>query len=297
MGGIPTCPTTTWRGRTVCAHSVPKYDAWAKAVGQPVRLAAINGSYSNLAASAGTHSGGGALDIEMDGYSSALQKMTEAKGREVGLLVWLRPWPGNHHCHALDPDCPDLAKEARDQFESFRKGRDGLAAQGPDTGPRTHAAAILRAYDGIPATPAMTATGGIYTVRAGDTLGKIAAAFKVTVAQLASWNGIKDVNTISVGQKVRVTAPPAPKPKPAPSTALPTLRKGSNNATVKKLQAELLRVFFYAAPIRAGGGPITKFGPATERVVREFQKRAKVTVDGVVGPQTWAALARNGVRM
>ena len=72
-----------------------------------------------------------------------------------------------------------------------------------------------------------------YTVRGGDTLGAIASRYHVSVQQLASWNGIKNVNAIYVGQKIKingVSAPAAPKPTPAapkpvvshPSTATST---------------------------------------------------------------------------
>ena len=43
-----------------------------------------------------------------------------------------------------------------------------------------------------------------YTVKKGDTLSGIAKKYKTTVKQLAEWNNIKDVNKISVGQKLRV---------------------------------------------------------------------------------------------
>ena len=43
-----------------------------------------------------------------------------------------------------------------------------------------------------------------YTVKAGDTLSKIAKKYNTTVKQLASWNNIKNVNLIHVGQKLRV---------------------------------------------------------------------------------------------
>ena len=43
-----------------------------------------------------------------------------------------------------------------------------------------------------------------YTVVKGDTLSKIAKKYGTTVNQIASWNNIKNVNLIRVGQKLRV---------------------------------------------------------------------------------------------
>jgi len=44
----------------------------------------------------------------------------------------------------------------------------------------------------------------VYTVASGDVLSGIAIRFGVTVAQIAQWNNIKDVNVISVGQKLTI---------------------------------------------------------------------------------------------
>lgn len=43
-----------------------------------------------------------------------------------------------------------------------------------------------------------------YTVKAGDTLGKIARAHRTTVAHLVELNGIKNKNLIITGQKIRI---------------------------------------------------------------------------------------------
>ena len=43
-----------------------------------------------------------------------------------------------------------------------------------------------------------------YTVKRGDTLGKVAAKYKTTVKKVASDNKIKNVNRISVGQKLKI---------------------------------------------------------------------------------------------
>ncbi|ORI83787.1 LysM peptidoglycan-binding domain-containing protein [Leuconostoc lactis] len=53
-----------------------------------------------------------------------------------------------------------------------------------------------------PATPATTAA--TYTVKSGDTLSRIAAQFKMSVAKIAALNQISNVNAINVGQVLKV---------------------------------------------------------------------------------------------
>ncbi len=53
-----------------------------------------------------------------------------------------------------------------------------------------------------PATPATTAA--TYTVKSGDTLSRIAAQFKMSVAEIAALNQISNVNAINVGQVLKV---------------------------------------------------------------------------------------------
>ena len=62
------------------------------------------------------------------------------------------------------------------------------------------------------------------------------------------------------------------------------LRRGAKGEDVKRLQS-LLKT--HGSPGLAVDGD---FGPATETAVRHFQSEHKLAVDGVVGPQTWAAL-------
>lgn len=84
--------------------------------------------------------------------------------------------------------------------------------------------------------------------------------------------------------------PPKPKAKPRPVTYAPgtrTLRKGDKGSDVKALQTRLKAVYpAYASHLVLDGD----FGPATEAVVKEFQRRRFLAVDGVVGPRTWNAL-------
>lgn len=71
------------------------------------------------------------------------------------------------------------------------------------------------------------------------------------------------------------------------------LHRGSTGARVRSLQAGLNRVFPAYSKLALDGS----FGPATERVVREFQRRSGLVADGYVGPKTTAALARHGIRL
>lgn len=58
--------------------------------------------------------------------------------------------------------------------------------------------------DNPAATSAPKASGGTYTVKKGDTLSAIAKEHGVSVANLQSWNNIKNPNKITVGQKLKL---------------------------------------------------------------------------------------------
>jgi len=63
----------------------------------------------------------------------------------------------------------------------------------------------------------------------------------------------------------------------------PVLRQGDRGPEVRELQVKLKDLGF---PLNADG----IFGPETAQRVRDFQRSKGLTMDGVVGPQTWAAL-------
>jgi len=68
--------------------------------------------------------------------------------------------------------------------------------------------------------------------------------------------------------------------------SMPTLRKGAKNDAVKTLQTKL----------NANGAKLTvdgAFGSLTDSAVRVFQKAKGLSVDGIVGAKTWAALLAN----
>lgn len=75
------------------------------------------------------------------------------------------------------------------------------------------------------------------------------------------------------------------------SAARPTLRRGSRGAPVQELQTRL-NVWIAATP-GSGLAPLVVdgiFGVRTDAAVRAFQRNQGLTVDGIVGPQTWARL-------
>jgi hypothetical protein len=104
-------------------------------------LVLTQGSYSNATASAGTHSGGGALDIRTGDLTTDQRARLVLGARQQGFAAWLRtpsqanpPWP--YHMHGIAVGCPDLSAAARDQVADYIAGRNGLASNGPDDGPR-----------------------------------------------------------------------------------------------------------------------------------------------------------------
>ena len=78
---------------------------------------------------------------------------------------------------------------------------------------------------------------------------------------------------------------PSPEPTPTPDTK-PTLRKGSKGEYVTALQTMLIQKGYSCGSYGADGD----FGSATEAAVKAFQSDHGLTVDGVVGKSTWAAL-------
>ena len=86
-----------------------------------------------------------------------------------------------------------------------------------------NAAASAQSAATQPAASAPAASAnGTYTVKAGDTLNRIAAANGTSVAALAAANGIQNINLIAVGQVLKLSADataPAATPAPAQSAA------------------------------------------------------------------------------
>lgn len=71
--------------------------------------------------------------------------------------------------------------------------------------------------------------------------------------------------------------------------ALPTLKKGSKGTVVKLVQRALIDLYGYKLPKYGADGD---YGAETLAAVKEYQKANKLTADGIIGKNTWAALLK-----
>ncbi|MFC0540593.1 peptidoglycan-binding domain-containing protein [Kutzneria chonburiensis] len=89
--------------------------------------------------SAGTHDGGGVVDINVDGMSATTKTAVAKALRQVGFAAWVRnptqgDWPW--HIHAAAISDTDLSTQAQNQVGDYYLGFNGLANHGADDGPR-----------------------------------------------------------------------------------------------------------------------------------------------------------------
>lgn len=125
-----------WRGRTnvdrLTIAAIEKAEEYAGH-----KFTITQGSYQGGAGdplSAGTHDLGGVVDIRWTGNDGDVLAL-----RKAGFAAWHRtpaqgPWP--HHIHAVLVSHPLLAAAAERQVGAYLNGRNGLASDGPDDGPR-----------------------------------------------------------------------------------------------------------------------------------------------------------------
>lgn len=95
-------------------------------------LTIVQGSYNagGVDASAGTHDGGGVVDLLPWDYPNKIRAL-----RKVGFAAWYRPEiPGlwGPHIHAVLIGNKKLSPVAARQVDAYRSQRDGLASNGPD---------------------------------------------------------------------------------------------------------------------------------------------------------------------
>jgi hypothetical protein len=101
------------------------------------------GSYNpgGVGASAGTHDGGGAIDVSVSNLSETQRWQTIKALRTVGFAAWLRTpsqgdWP--YHIHAIAIGDTDVSTGARDQVADYYVGKNGLASHAGDNTPAAY---------------------------------------------------------------------------------------------------------------------------------------------------------------
>ncbi|WP_258729656.1 N-acetylmuramoyl-L-alanine amidase [Bacillus atrophaeus] len=142
-----------------------------------------------------------------------------------------------------------------------------------------------------------SSSAATYTVKKGDTLSGIAKAQGVSVANLQSWNGIKDPNKIKVGQvlKLKGSFGSSGSSSKKSSYTLPSgiykvkspLMKG---ALVTQIQKALAALYFYPDKGAKNNGIDGYYGAKTANAVKRFQSMNGLTADGIYGPKTKAKL-------
>lgn len=134
--------------------------------------------------------------------------------------------------------------------------------------------------------------GAEYTVVKGDTLGKIAKRFGVTVAALVEANSIKDPNLIRIGQVLVI---PGAEPEPEPEPVIPAFPGRYIRLATPYMRGDDVRAVQVQLNAR-GLGPVVAdgvYGPVTRGEVVRFQSARRLSVDGIVGPVTWGEVHRN----
>ncbi len=267
----------------------------------------VQGSYNKggVAASAGTHDGGGVIDVRCVDISIPARRALAMALRHAGFAAWIRHPPlFPYHIHAVAVGDPSMSPAARQQVTAYFNGRDGLAHNGPDElgGP-----IILPWMRGGAAPSGGGSSSGTPTLQLGTRSAAVSTLQTILKQKgfdpgpadgyfgpqtLAAVKGFQKANGLLVDgvvgphtwAKLKAGGGSATSGGGGTSAAMPTLKRGSQGAAVKTLQTLLKQKGFHAGPVDGD------FGPVTEAAVRSFQKAKKLVVDGVVGPVTWTAL-------
>lgn len=132
---------TTYSGKTVNQRTRSMLAAADAKVAFTIVVS--QGSYNpgGVAASAGTHDGGGAVDISVSALTSTQRWQAVAALRSVGFAAWLRTpdqgsWP--YHIHAIAIGDTDLSTGARSQVKDYYSGLNGLANHAADNTPSAY---------------------------------------------------------------------------------------------------------------------------------------------------------------
>jgi hypothetical protein len=160
----------TWRGVTVDARTKAMLEEVARITPADLYVHPTQGSYRGGATggSAGTHDGGGVVDLRTRDLTAAQDAQLLAAVRKVGFAGWLRVeaqgFEADHlHAVAVQPggknDRGVLSRAAHDQVVDYYENRNGLANNRRDDGPRTWVGTTWETYQGAPRCPGTITPG------------------------------------------------------------------------------------------------------------------------------------------
>lgn len=137
-----------WRGGVFDERSRDMLEEVARLTPDLPTIVVTQGSYSGSSKSADTHLGGGAVDLDLGGWSPEQRDRLVRVMRQVGWAAWIR---GPHqgfawHIHGIAVNCMDLSGSALSQVRDYFDGHNGLAARGKDDGPRDWVGATWETY-------------------------------------------------------------------------------------------------------------------------------------------------------
>jgi|SRR5829696_459292 len=130
--------STRWRGGKFNRTSIVSLLTVEKRSGLPIRVTQGGYNSGGVAASAGTHDGGGVIDISVSGLSGDQRRRLLVWLRRCGWAAWLRtPAQGfPYHIHAVRIGDRTASWGAKAQVVAYRNGRNGLKSNRADDGPR-----------------------------------------------------------------------------------------------------------------------------------------------------------------
>ena len=133
----------SFRGVTVNERTKAMIYGAERILGYQLNFA--QGSYHpGTSQSAGTHDGGGALDVDLSNWSMTKIWGTVKALRQVGFAAWYRPYLSGHwnrHIHAMAIGDYDISRGiGNDQIGDYLVGKDGLSGHGPDNTPTAYRA-------------------------------------------------------------------------------------------------------------------------------------------------------------
>ena len=145
---------------------------------------------------------------------------------------------------------------------------------------------LTRKGHGTVSPKSMMAQGGVHVVQPGESLSKIAAAYRVSLKSLQVANGIRDADLIQPGQRLKVsgakdsspkTLASASKSKPAPAryvVAKPNAEKSKSEVVAVKSFQPPVGMGVISAPVSSGPRGVTSYrvenGDRIEEVAKNF---------------------------